>query len=434
MIALKKVAASTASGDGSHSFAFLDPHRWPRFRVVNEPPGIDVKHASEGHGGFNTWLPPTGEDHAERLGVDARLSSDCTLVVQLRQAMQLLKGRHRILRWTIHAHWEITTTHGDMQATQLRMNVPRPIHAILSRYSRAVKLAEKLSRLTEGKNRAQGARDAGIRPTVLNNYINRGSEPMGRAALGLADALDVPIGWLLNDGADWPPPASGRAANDPTAFTDDELMLEVCRRYRLIAVRLDAELKRAAAVDWFEIGKALLAHAPGEEIPEELRRVAALPGSIAQLVSSLSDYDPSVRSAGFHNKLPGRHLGSEELEFKSLRDRRLDLWEHVLGFAQVQQYFGFWNKPSYRTDRHSNDEVWRAKFSDDLAWAYATFQKTGSAGQRSGRPMRPEVAQAALDSMMATEPPPPPAKPRKLPLSKRPAPKKKPRQPRSAGH
>ncbi len=64
---------------------------------------------------------------------------------------------------------------------------------------------EKLRRLLEDRNRVAVARRAGMAATSLGNYLNRGSVPSISIAVRIAHALNVSVGWLVDDSQGWPP-------------------------------------------------------------------------------------------------------------------------------------------------------------------------------------------------------------------------------------
>ena len=69
-----------------------------------------------------------------------------------------------------------------------------------------MKFADKLSQLTADDNKARLSRAAGLPPNAINDYINKGHRPGIDNALALAKVLRVPLEWLVDDAAEWPPP------------------------------------------------------------------------------------------------------------------------------------------------------------------------------------------------------------------------------------
>jgi transcriptional regulator with XRE-family HTH domain len=64
---------------------------------------------------------------------------------------------------------------------------------------------EKLSRLVADRNRAAVARNAGLPPNAVSDYVNKGYTPRADTAFRLARALNVSVDWLLDDQQGWPP-------------------------------------------------------------------------------------------------------------------------------------------------------------------------------------------------------------------------------------
>src|SRR2546423_15649542 len=99
-----------------------------------------------------------------------------------------------------------------------------------------MEFTEKLARLTAEQNKSQIARDAGLSPTAISDYLQKGYIPRADNALALARALKVPLDWLVDPSRDWPPPSL--TAPSTAQLSDDELMTEVARRYRNQALRM----------------------------------------------------------------------------------------------------------------------------------------------------------------------------------------------------
>jgi len=135
-----------------------------------------------------------------------------------------------------------------------------------------VRFFEKLRKLTHGKNRAEIARLSGLKPTVLNNYVYRGSEPMGGIALKLARVLKVPVDWLLDDEQGWPPPTGDEEQQSLTFLSGTQLMLELARRYRLNWIAFLDAFKAARTIDWGSACRAVDDADPAAPLPEVARQ------------------------------------------------------------------------------------------------------------------------------------------------------------------
>ncbi len=66
--------------------------------------------------------------------------------------------------------------------------------------------SEKIKQLIGDRNRAKIARRASIGVTTLDGIVNQERKPRVHTAIKLARELNVPVDWLFNDSADWPPP------------------------------------------------------------------------------------------------------------------------------------------------------------------------------------------------------------------------------------
>lgn len=210
---------------------------------------------------------------------------------------------------------------------------------------RPVKLAEKLRRLTSGQSRARLAREAGLKPTAVTNYITRGSMPLADAALKLARAMNVPLDWLLDDDQDWPPPPAQSLA----AATTLQLTEELGRRLLGVGSIMLARLDRAAATDWIATGEAILRHDPKDNLPKPLREALELVGQLNTLASELYRYDPGARLGA--DAAP-ELLRSFQPDYEVTL---LDLWNRYRnregwpGFKQVAELATFYMVPeAYR--------------------------------------------------------------------------------------
>ncbi len=64
---------------------------------------------------------------------------------------------------------------------------------------------EKLSMLTEERNKSALCRRAGLPICTISNYIAKKQTPGGDVALRLARVFGVDVSWLLDDAESWPP-------------------------------------------------------------------------------------------------------------------------------------------------------------------------------------------------------------------------------------
>ncbi|MGE5610755.1 MAG: helix-turn-helix domain-containing protein [Bacillota bacterium] len=201
-------------------------------------------------------------------------------------------------------------------------------------------IIEKLRRLTEGKRKADISRQAGLKPTALSDYINKGYLPRYDIALKIARALAVPVEWFIDDAEDWPPPVLDEY--NIALLSDHELLKEFCRRFRLVALRVYDDLNRAAKIDWFSIAKALLSHPVGDQVAHGIGADARLASTLTALGGDLLRFDPSIASIEFHNELPGRDVDPDELTIDRLLSRCRELETTTPGLAQVAELWSIW--------------------------------------------------------------------------------------------
>lgn len=93
-----------------------------------------------------------------------------------------------------------------------------------------MKLAEKCQRLRRGQSLRDIATAVSCSPENIRSILSGESEPKLQLGMRLADHLGVPLDWLADDAADWPPPAS-----------QDERIIDTVRAAMATAVDLPAD-------------------------------------------------------------------------------------------------------------------------------------------------------------------------------------------------
>lgn len=179
----------------------------------------------------------------------------------------------------------------------------------------AVKFSEKLRKLTEAEqgSRAEIARRAGLKPSLLNNYVNRGSAPMAGAALALARYFRVPLDWLIDDSQDPPAPVPQPVA-PLQDFSDDELMHEVTSRHRRALLALLESLRAAKEMDWKRAADDVEHLKPGEPPSDLARQAFALLVTVeSRFGRAMQDFDLYFYSVTHHSTLPGKEHSLSEL-------------------------------------------------------------------------------------------------------------------------
>jgi transcriptional regulator with XRE-family HTH domain len=158
-----------------------------------------------------------------------------------------------------------------------------------------MKFSEKLAKLTEGRNRSDLARAVRLPPSILSNYINRGSTPRADIALSVAKALDVPLQWLVDDEQSWPAPPSPAAA-----MSTAQLAEELSRRSAGIVDAIWEKLRAARGADWVELTLTALALDPSKPIPKALQKQLEIPSQLNALRRELENFVPPIPPMGTH--------------------------------------------------------------------------------------------------------------------------------------
>jgi transcriptional regulator with XRE-family HTH domain len=200
-----------------------------------------------------------------------------------------------------------------------------------------VKFTEKLARLTAEGNKTLIAKAAGLPPTAISNYINRGYIPRADTALRIAETLKVPVEWLINDDEDWPPPAAPDKdiiGNVP----DGLLMREVSRRLRRAAVDTRKLIEQAEHIDWHSVAKDLLNQPIESPIPKSLAREHDIGISLLFADGAILKFEASHIAPTHWRDLPPVDVPEDELTIPTLLRRLRQLNERP-GCAAVQLYF-----------------------------------------------------------------------------------------------
>jgi transcriptional regulator with XRE-family HTH domain len=182
-------------------------------------------------------------------------------------------------------------------------------------YSGSVKLSEKLKEFTKKRSQASIARDAGLAPSILSNYINRGSEPLASAALKLARALEVPVDWLLDDaqGFPAPEPTPKPSASD---LPDRELMMELAVRQRRLLLDFLQTLESANAIDWNKAASDAANLSPSDPLPDSAKQgIANLAALDVKFSRTSQDYDLPFYVVLNHETLPGGNVPLQMLDW-----------------------------------------------------------------------------------------------------------------------
>lgn len=167
---------------------------------------------------------------------------------------------------------------------------------------------EKLRRRVQEKigNKAKAARDAGLPESTISSYLSKhASLPRIDIALKIARAIDVPLEWLADDSKDWPPP---KAEEIPPLMkvSPNDLMFDVARRHREIALDLLRNFDAAASIDWEKAAMDFGRLPPNKPLPSHIARAVSILQSIELSFNSYRQtFDPIFYATVHHNELPG---------------------------------------------------------------------------------------------------------------------------------
>jgi transcriptional regulator with XRE-family HTH domain len=193
-----------------------------------------------------------------------------------------------------------------------------------------MKFVDKLERLIREKGLGQTdvAEKAGISPTAMSNYLNRGSTPGVDSALRLARALGCSLEWLVDDSMDWDAPPSAKE------IPDSVLASELAARYLAAAVRMRSDLEKSKSIDWPSVAMALAVAPADGTIPSEIQPAIALFNSIMQARFMLLRFD-IVRNPHSFAPSPSREFRADELSQSRLFGELSRQFESLPGLSAV---------------------------------------------------------------------------------------------------
>jgi transcriptional regulator with XRE-family HTH domain len=185
-----------------------------------------------------------------------------------------------------------------------------------------MKFHEKLRTRVEalGLNKARAARDAGLPESTISSYLSKHkSLPRIDIAFKIAKAIGVPLEWLADDRADWPPPipAAGVVENIQDGF----LMREVCRRLRLASMDVKERIEKAERIDWRDVVSQILNQRDDSPYPASLDSEIELASSLFFADGELRKYEASDAMKAHWQDLPPTETSPEDLDFHRLVER-----------------------------------------------------------------------------------------------------------------
>jgi len=170
---------------------------------------------------------------------------------------------------------------------------------------------EKLKRAASGVNKSSASKGQNLKANTISTYIAKGSLPRADIALKIARALKVPLDWLVDPDAEWPPPQPNeRALKDQLPdVPHGDFVRELARRYRLGIIESVTAAEQIEAIDWTKALAATERAKIGETPPEELVRHASIvQAALDSVWTAELRYNPAIASDFLHDQLPGKEF------------------------------------------------------------------------------------------------------------------------------
>jgi transcriptional regulator with XRE-family HTH domain len=188
-------------------------------------------------------------------------------------------------------------------------------------YSAVVKFLEKLHRVSQGINKSEALRGVGLKPNTISTYLaKKNSLPRADIAFKISRALNVPVAWLLDDDQGWPPPSIEKPGIG--SIGDDELVLELARRYRRLALRCLSIVEVLEKARWEEVARQIFALPFGAKLPAEVEKAREVLWFAATMLEfSKTTFDPKIQADLHHSEMPGSERAPGELDINSIEDR-----------------------------------------------------------------------------------------------------------------
>ena len=175
-----------------------------------------------------------------------------------------------------------------------------------------------------GLNKARAAREVGLPESTISSYLSKDkSLPRIDIAFKIARAVGVPLEWLADDNANWPPPIPVLGAVEN--IQDGFLMREVCRRLRLASMDVKERIEKAERIDWRSIASQILNQPDDSPYPPSLEPEIELASSLFFADGELRKFEASDAIKAHWRDLPPIEASPEDLDFHKLLMRLRDL-------------------------------------------------------------------------------------------------------------
>lgn len=206
-----------------------------------------------------------------------------------------------------------------------------------------------------GLNKARAARDVGLPESTISSYLSKtDSLPRSDIGMKIARAINVPPEWLFDDGQEWPPPSRTEAVS-LEALSADELMREVCRRYRRTMIDANSVLDEAATVDWNAVARQVLETPLDAELPAAVARHLSRVESIRLMPILLDGWEASAMNGSF--ELPGPNPMHPVYDKERAKKRAREMWYQSTGMQLAAEANHLRSKPEqFRKSGHDPEE------------------------------------------------------------------------------
>lgn len=129
----------------------------------------------------------------------------------------------------------------------------------------SMKFVEKLAALTEGKNKRELSRQAGLRDGAISDYLARMDRvPTVDTGIALARVLGVDLVWLFDESQDLPPRSPG------STLTSDQLVTALFERLKSHVLKMHDLLDEIEKIDWEGIADRAQHVGDQEELPRSV--------------------------------------------------------------------------------------------------------------------------------------------------------------------
>jgi len=225
-----------------------------------------------------------------------------------------------------------------------------------------MKFHEKLRKRVEelDLNKSKAAREVGLPDSTISNYlVKHDSLPRIDIACKIARAIRVPLSWLADDDADWPPPDPD--ANKSLIFAeDDKLMAEVARRQRLRMLLSFGNADELEKMNWDELWGKIKGLSDEDAFNLVGGDVASALMLLQRSWHDIDEYNPLAFAARHHSELPGNDRPMDDyfklkdrlqnlLKNKALTDVAQRIWQ-----PYIKAWKRIWSDVSEKINKEEN--------------------------------------------------------------------------------